>query len=192
MRSVIIGAALAIVAGPAFAQSMPTDGSNAQPAPGTILLVPAQGMPVPSATGPGAAGLGATGTGAAQGGGMAQGAAGSGGDQAAAGGMPGRGMDGDAMRHMAWMRAHMGGSSFRFRRGHDEVDVHCAAEQPLPVCISAAAALLDKLASMHGPEDNAGGAQSGGAQSGGAQSGGAQAGGSGAQSGGATASPQRP
>ena len=165
MRAIVIGAALAMAAaGPAFAQGA---GGNGQPGPGTILLVPAQ--------------TGQADSGAA--------AAANPGPAPAGGGMN---MGAEHMRHMAWMRAQLGGSSFRFRRGRSEIDIHCGADQPLPVCISAAAALMDKIDAMHGQpgdaEQQSQPAPGMGGQGSGGQGSGSQGGGT---AGGATANPQR-
>jgi hypothetical protein len=145
MRSMVIGAAMmAMAAGPALAQGMPV-GAGGQPGPGTILLVPAQS---------GAGGLPAQASG-----GQSNATGGQAGGQ---GGMEhGEGHEmAERMHHMEWMREHLAGDSFRFRRGSNEIDVHCGAAEPVGACVAAASALLDKLASMR-PEDGNQGGQGG-------------------------------
>jgi hypothetical protein len=138
MRSVMIGTVMMVAAaGPAVAQGMPA-GPGGQPGPGTILLVPAQGGGGMQAQGGGQGG-GAEAQSGGQTGGMGQGE----GHQTMA----------ERMHHMEWMRQAFGGASFRFRRGQNEIDVHCGTTEPVGACVAAAGALLDKLAAMRGQGD---------------------------------------
>ncbi|HET6183265.1 MAG TPA: hypothetical protein VFA03_06680 [Acetobacteraceae bacterium] len=44
---------------------------------------------------------------------------------------------------------HEAGTAFRFKRGDQEIDIRCGADQPLQACVNAATTLMDKLASMN-------------------------------------------
>ena len=46
------------------------------------------------------------------------------------------------------------GASFHFKRGDSTIEIRCASNEPTSDCISAATALIDKIASMlHQPDD---------------------------------------
>ena len=49
------------------------------------------------------------------------------------------------------------GASFRFKRGGAEIDIKCADNEPTTVCVTAAAALIDKVDAMHPSGAPAGG-----------------------------------
>lgn len=58
----------------------------------------------------------------------------------------GRFMRGRQMEGMMAMAHELGaGAFYRFRRGNDEVDIHCPSNQPIQECVNAATTLMQAL-----------------------------------------------
>lgn len=49
---------------------------------------------------------------------------------------------------MMRMMHERAGDSFRFKKGDDEVDIHCSDQQPVQACVEAATRIMQQLQSM--------------------------------------------
>jgi hypothetical protein len=56
------------------------------------------------------------------------------------------------MKHEEEEHEHQRGTFIRLKRGDAEIDLHCGADQSLRDCVGAVMTLLDKLASLSGPQ----------------------------------------